>query len=224
MAKFNDAIRKLVASGKAPKTLAATVAAIGVGAVTPNEIYKASTSISPVLSQRDNYTMPHRTCNSTSNAMFLNYFRRLMGKDLVADDIYLGSVLRRGDTIYHEVQTATLQAYGLDSYWSTSANFEQLAKSLENGYPVSVNILHRGSLTGVLRGGHIIVLRAIDLKRGVIKVSDPYGNLKTDYKGGSMEYEISVGEFNRRWQGGARYLTNVQARKFGLTDYPMRAE
>lgn len=226
MAKFNDLIRKLAANGKLNKTLAATVAAVGVGAVTPAQLYSASTSISPVLSQRDNYTMPNRTCNSTSNAMFLNYFRKLMGKEIVSDDVYLGSVLRRGDTIYHEVQTSTLLAYGLDTYWGNDANFARVRASLEAGYPVAVNILHRGSISqGTLRGGHVIVLRAIDTKRGVIKVTDPYGLLESNYQDYSkFEYEIRISNFEARWQGGYRMLTNTQARKFGLTDYPVRPE
>jgi hypothetical protein len=225
MAKINDAVRQLAANKQLTKTVAGLVAAIGIGTVTPAQIYQVSTSISPVLSQRDNYTMPHRTCNSTANAMVLNYYRKLMGKDVVADDVYLESVLRRGDTIYHEVQTEALKAYGLDTYWSTSSDWDRVQLALDAGYPVAVNILHRGNLNGVLRGGHIITLRAIDLARGKIKVTDPYGLLASNYQDYSrFEYELSINEFKQRWQGGARFLTNVQARKFKLADYPVRGE
>jgi Peptidase_C39 like family len=225
VARYNDLIRKLAANSNLNKTLIASVTAAGVGAVTPVQLYQASTNLSPVLSQRDNYTMPNRTCNSTANTMFLNYFRKSIGRQIVADDVYLASVLRRGDTIYHEVQTETLKAYGLDTYWGDDANWDRVRASLEAGYPVAVNILHRGDLNGVLRGGHIITLRGVDLEKGTIKVTDPYGLLKSNYRDySSFEYDLRISEFITRWQGGYRMLTNTQARKLELADYPMRPE
>lgn len=225
MAKFNELIRNLAKNSQLSRAAAATVAAIGVGAATPLQVANVSRSVSPSLSQRDNYTMPHRTCNSTSNAMFLNYFRVTLNRNLVADDVYLGSVLKRGDTIYHEIQTAALLAYGLDTYWDDNANMGRLTASLEAGYPVVVNILHRGIIGRSLRGGHIILLRSIDTEKGTIQVSDPYGLLESDYKDYSkFDYTLRISDFEQRWQGGARYLTNTQARKLQLSDYSFRPE
>jgi uncharacterized protein YvpB len=177
-----------------------------------------SSRISPTLSQRDNFTMPHRTCNSTSNAMMLNFYRMFIGKPQVEDDIYLASVLKRGDTIYHEIQTQALKAYGLDSVWNTDRNLSRVKAILKNGYPVVVNILHRGSITkGTLRGGHIIVLRSYDEKTKQFAVSDPYGLLESDYKDFSkFTYFMNENIFNSRWQGGYRTISNSQADIFKI--------
>jgi uncharacterized protein YvpB len=177
-----------------------------------------SSKISPTLSQRDNFTMPHRTCNSTSNAMLLNFYRSFIGKPQVEDDVYLASVLKRGDTIYHEVQTASLDAYGLNTVWNIDKNLSRIKAILKNGYPVVVNILHRGSVTqGTLRGGHIIVLRSYDEKTKQFAVSDPYGLLESDYKDFSkFTYSMSENIFSKRWQSGYRTISNAQADKFGI--------
>lgn len=175
-----------------------------------------SSAISPTLNQRDNYTMPHRTCNSSSNAMYLNFYRSFIGKPQVTDDVYLFSVLKRGDTIYHEVQTRTLIAYGLDTVWNDDENLDRVKSILRKGYPVVVNILHRGSVNqGTLRGGHIIVLRSYDGDK--FAVSDPYGILESNYNDYSkFTYYMSEAIFKARWQGGYRTISNKQAELFEI--------
>jgi uncharacterized protein YvpB len=186
--------------------------------LTPKQEEIIHSAISPALSQRDNYTMPFRTCNSSSNAMFLNFYRPLLQKPKVTDDEYLASVLKRGDTIYHEVQTTTLKVYGLDTVWDDSGNEERLKKITSQGLPVVINILHRGSvLKGTLYGGHIIVVTNYDPIKKSFTVHDPYGLLESDYKDYSkLVYQEPENLLMARWQGGARYLSKTQTQKFNL--------
>lgn len=154
------------------------------------------------FSQRDNYAQPHRTCNSSSNAMFLvSFMPWLLYK---GDNEYLQKVLRIGDTTSHAVQTRVLESYGLKTQWDTSGNFTKLVKTLMVKTPVAVNILHRG-VKGNYRGGHIVLLYATDGSN--FTYHDPYGKLSSDYKNfDGKSNKITHVEFNARWQSGARYL------------------
>lgn len=164
-------------------------------------------------SQRDNYTMPHRTCNSSANAMYLDWLRRCTGRDpLGGDNSYLAKVLSYGDTIYHENQTSALKDYGFSTKWAWGSNGNNQANRniigdlITNGIPVVVNILHRGKMEAP-RGGHIILLCGwlSDSKEWLCQ--DPYGTLRSDYQdfNGRLS-RISQRQFNARWQGGYRLL------------------
>lgn len=155
--------------------------------------------------QRDNYTMPHRTCNSSSNAMYLDWLLRVIGRSgLENDDGYLKKVLANGDTIYHEVQTETIAEYGFSTKWMTDADLDFVEDLVSAGFPVVVNILHRGS-TVAPRGGHIIML--IGRAKGSWIAHDPYGTLESNYSQTNGAFSrIKEREFQVRWQGGYRIL------------------
>jgi hypothetical protein len=162
-------------------------------------------------SQRDNYTMPNRTCNSSANAMLLNWYRLATGrKALGGDDEYLRVVLQYGDTIYHENQTSALKEFGFGTKWIES-NSEQkdidiIRELIATGIPTTVNILHRGK-SEAPRGGHIILLcgQLNDSREWLCQ--DPYGTLRSDYQDHNGRLScISSREFSRRWQGGYRIL------------------
>lgn len=162
-------------------------------------------------SQRDNYTMPNRTCNSSSNAMYLDWILRATGrKPLGGDDGYLKKVLSLGDTIYHENQTAAIKSYGFSSKWIESKaelkDRDILRALICSGIPVVVNILHRGA-SEAPRGGHIILLCGwlSDTKEWLCQ--DPYGTLRSDYQDANGRLSrIAGNQFNARWQGGYRVL------------------
>lgn len=158
-------------------------------------------------SQRDNYTMSHRTCNSSSNAMYLDWLLRVTGvnpKGLGGDDGYLKKVLDIGDTIYHHVQTQAIQQYGFSTKWMTDGDYSFVEDLICEGFPVVANILHRGS-TCAPRGGHIILL--IGQKSGNFIAHDPYGTLSSNYgKHDGRFSKINEEEFKIRWQGGYRIL------------------
>lgn len=157
------------------------------------------------FSQRDNYTMPHRTCNSSANAMYLDWLMRITNKgELKGDDRYLKKVLSYGDTIYHSVQTKAIKAFGFDTKWMTDMDYPFIEQLLDSGFPVVCNILHRGP-THAPTGGHIIMLTGN--KNDHFLVNDPYGTLSSDYNNvNGKDSVITKKEFKERWQGGYRIL------------------
>jgi hypothetical protein len=165
-------------------------------------------------SQRDNYTMPSRTCNSSSNAMYLDWLRRATGgSPLGGDDGYLAKVLSIGDTIYHENQTEAIKSYGFSTKWNESQGKQQsldrgtIGSLVLAGIPVPVNILHRGSVSAP-RGGHIIMLCGWLPDSDEWLAQDPYGTLRSDYQDSNGRLSrISKREFATRWQGGWRTLS-----------------
>jgi hypothetical protein len=159
------------------------------------------------FSQRDNYTMPHRTCNSSSNAMYLDWLRRAVGNPgLDRDDDYLRILLSFGDTIYHENQTSALEKYGFKTKWCTDSDNAKVDALLDAGFPVVVNISHRGTIDSP-RGGHVIMLCGRRKSEGTYISQDPYGTLGSGYTDTNGKFApISKRSFDARWQGGYRIL------------------
>lgn len=158
------------------------------------------------FSQRDNIAMPHRTCNSSSNAMYCDWLLRVIGKSgLGTDDGYLRKILRNGiDTTVHEAHTVALKEYGFSTKWMTDGDEAFIKALLDTGFPVVCNILHRGSRSAP-RGGHIIML--IGRENGILLAHDPYGTLASNYSEANGKHsQISESEFSDRWQGGYRIL------------------
>ena len=159
-------------------------------------------------SQRDNYTMPHRTCNRSSNYMYLAWLRAVTGKPaLSGDDEYLKQVLKYGDTIFHYCQTEAIADFGFRTKWMTDADLPFIKNLVTAGFPVVCNILHRGPIVAP-RGGHIIML--IGRKAGQWITHDPYGTLASDYRTTNGAYsKIRDDIFRVRWQGGYRSLKYI---------------
>ena len=156
-------------------------------------------------SQRDNRIQPHRTCNTTSNCIYLNWLFAVTGKNRsIKDDQYFQQVQKFGDTIYHGVQTSAIKQYGFSTKWMTDRDLPFVIALLKKGFPVPVNILHRGSVNAP-RGGHIICL--IAYQNNTFTAHDPYGTLESNYTNPNGAYsKISLSEFKKRWQGGYRIL------------------
>ncbi|EAZ88989.1 C39 family peptidase [Crocosphaera chwakensis] len=157
------------------------------------------------FSQRDNYTQPHRTCNSSSNAMYLDWLLRVTGKPgLGGDNNYLQKVLAKGDTIYHGIHTQIIKQYGFNTKWNTDRDLPFIHDLIKAGFPVPVNLLHRGTISAPT-GGHVIML--IGYKNDSWIAHDPYGTLESNYTVHNGAYSrISEREFKARWQGGYRML------------------
>lgn len=157
------------------------------------------------FSQLDNFTQPNRTCSSSSNAMYLNWLQRAAGSvGIASDDEYLEQVLRIGDTTEHWVHTNLIKKYGYSTQWNTDGNLGYVNDLITNGFPVVVNILHRGSLTAP-RGGHIILLCSYN--EGFYTCQDPYGTLVSDYQDTNGRLStFGDKSFKKRWQGGYRTL------------------
>jgi len=132
----------------------------------------------PYYPQTDNYTNAERTCNSSSCAMCLEYFKPGTLQGTKGDDAYVKRVFEIGDTTDHTVQTRVLESYGIKSHFSQSLTFADLDRELAAGRPVVIGILHRGPLSAP-RGGHMCVV--IGKKGDDYIVNDPYGDLNDGY-------------------------------------------
>jgi hypothetical protein len=134
----------------------------------------------PFYPQTDNYRDANRTCNSSSCAMVLEYFKPGTLSGPKGDDAYIRKVFAIGDTTDHTVQTKVLASYGIKSQFRYNLSFADLDRELAAGRPVCIGILHRGSLSAPT-GGHICVVIG---KRGEdYVINDPYGSLNDGYTG-----------------------------------------
>ena len=134
----------------------------------------------PYFNQVDNYRDAHRTCNSSSCAMCLEFLKPGSLKGAKGDDAYVQKVFAIGDSTDHTVQTRVLESYGVKSHFSYNLSFSDVDKSLSAGKPVVIGILHRGSLSAPT-GGHMVVV--IGKKGQDYVVNDPYGSLNDGYTG-----------------------------------------
>lgn len=162
---------------------------------------KEPVNIPPFYPQTDNYTQANRTCNSSSCAMALEFYKPgSLPAGPTGDNEYLKKVLALGDSTDHAVQTKVLESYGLKSRFLYNMSFEDLDKELSQNKPVVIAILHRGPANNPF-GGHVIVVYQ-KLSNGNYRCHDPYGDLydgytSSVYNGKSVIYEASV--LKRRW-------------------------
>lgn len=134
----------------------------------------------PYYPQTDNYRDPNRTCNSSSCAMCLEYFKPGTLQGAKGDDAYIQKVFTVGDTTDHGAQTKVLDSYGVKSHFSTNLGFSDLDRELVAGRPVVIGIYHRGTLSNP-SGGHMVVV--VGKKGEDYVVNDPYGSLNDGYTG-----------------------------------------
>jgi len=158
----------------------------------------------PFYPNTDNYRDANRTCNSSSCAMCLEYFKpgTLVGPK--GDDAYVRKVFSVGDTTDHSVQTKVLDSYGIKSHFSYNLSFADLDRELAAGRPVVIGILHRGTLSSPT-GGHMVVV--IGKKGEDYVVNDPYGSLNDGYTGSVKNGKGAVykkSDLSRRWCPGGK--------------------
>lgn len=155
----------------------------------------------PFYPQTDNYRDSDRTCNSSSCAMCLEYFKPGTLQGPKGDDSYIEKVFRLGDTTDHLIQTRVLSSYGIESTFKYNLSFADLDKELLSGRPVVIGILHRGTLSNPT-GGHMCVVigKSEDGKHYIC--NDPYGSLNDGYtssvyNGKRVKYSVEV--LKKRW-------------------------
>jgi hypothetical protein len=148
---------------------------------TPASKYSGNNNVLqvPYYPQTDNYRDSDRTCNSSSCAMCLEYFKPgTLPPGPKGDDAYVNEVFKIGDTTDHIVQTKVLQKFGIKSHFNYNLTFADIDREIAAGRPVVIGILHRGPITSP-RGGHMCVV--IGKKGDDYIVNDPYGNLNDGY-------------------------------------------
>jgi hypothetical protein len=172
---------------------------------TKEEKPKSSILNVPYFPQTDNYRDANRTCNSSSCAMCLEYFKPGTLKGAKGDDAYVQKVFAIGDTTDHVVQTRVLANYGIKSHFSYNLTFADLDRELAAQRPVVIGILHRGPLSAPT-GGHMVVVIG-KTPSGDYVVNDPYGSLNDGYTGAVTNGKGAVykkSELARRWCPGGK--------------------
>jgi hypothetical protein len=92
-----------------------------------------------------------------------------------ADDDYLRTVLKYGDTTSSTSQVKACQQYGVLATFYTKGTKQNLLNELKAGYPVATGILHKGHVSNPVGGGHWMLLIGDDGEHGIFH--DPYGEM-----------------------------------------------
>ena len=116
-----------------------------------------------------------RMCFSSTCAMAIKYLRPDALKGSNADDDYLRTVLKYGDTTSSTSQVKACQQYGVFATFYTKGTRQTLLNELKAGYPVATGILHKGHVSKPVGGGHWMLLIGDDGERGIFH--DPYGEM-----------------------------------------------
>lgn len=145
------------------------------------------------FSQRDSATEHAlRMCFSSSCAMLLEALKPGTLTGANGDDIYLGRVLRYGDTTDAMSQIKALQSFGVQASFVRSASWGTIKAQVDKGIPVPMGILHRGPVSAPTGGGHWIC--AIGYSDDAVVVHDPFGDL-----------DLVSGTYVNNWGARLRY-------------------
>lgn len=127
----------------------------------------------PYFYQRDSKTgHGERSCQASALAMVIKYINPSLISD---DDEYLNLVFRYGDTISQIAHGKALDYLGLKHKFSMVGTEKALIEILDQGCPVPIGILHKGSISNPSGGGHYIDLLGYDNE--YFYVHDPFGEL-----------------------------------------------
>ena len=150
----------------------------------------------PYYSQRDNKSEPHRTCNTSSNAMAAKY----LGAKISGDDEYSAIRARYGDSTDWGAQSAALDSLGIKSS-VVNCGYKELDASLARKKPIVIGILHRGPLSSPDPSkGHVLIIIGKAKDGSGYIVHDPYGSVLDGYattSGSGLVYPKNV--LDRRW-------------------------
>lgn len=142
---------------------------------------------------------PDNTCNSSSCAMYLEYFLPAA----IADDMEYVRAMYNAyfQSINHDHQTLMLERFGVKSTYRYNASWNDLIAETNRGYPSTVGFYHRGP-DWAPRGGHVGLL--IDADKWDVEMLDPYGNMLDGYttsvqNGYRVVYPRNI--FEPRWVG-----------------------
>ncbi len=116
-----------------------------------------------------------RMCWSSTCAMAIKYLRPDALKGSNADDDYLRTVLKYGDTTVSTSQVKACQQYGVFATFYQKGTKQALINELKAGYPVATGILHKGHASNPVGGGHWMLLIGDDGEHGIFH--DPYGEM-----------------------------------------------
>jgi len=155
--------------------------------------------------QRDSATSHgDRMCFSSTCAMAVKYLRPDALKGSNADDDYLRTVLKYGDTTLSTSQIKACQQYGVFATFYQKGTRQDLLNELKAGYPVATGILHKGHASNPVGGGHWMLLIGDDGEHGVFH--DPYGEMDNVNGGyvkvgsGGKDVKYTWHNWLKRWE------------------------
>lgn len=156
-----------------------------------------------------------RMCFSSTCAMAIKYIMPDALKGSNADDDYLRTVLKYGDTTSYTAHIKACADYGVKAGFSMKGTKHKLLAELGAGYPVATGILHKGPVDAPRGGGHWMLLVGADAEYGIFH--DPYGEMDNINGGyvtigkGGQAVKYSWRNWLRRWEveapGHGWYMT-----------------
>ncbi len=157
----------------------------------------------PYYSQRDSTVsgQANRMCFSSSCAMLVAYLKPGAISGPAADDQYLQTVLRFGDTTDVNAQLKALAHYGIKARFKKDAGWDDLQQQINRMIPVPCGFLHHGTSTKPSGSGHWLTV--IGITAGHVIVNDPFGELDVvrgtylNSKGSGLAY--SRANWGPRW-------------------------
>jgi hypothetical protein len=162
-----------------------------------------------------------RMCFSSTVAMAVKFLKpqALLGSN--ADDDYLRTVLKYGDTTSWLVQRQAVRQYELGARFSQKSSLQELRRILSEGRPVPVGFLHHGPSSSPRGGGHWALLTGISGTH--VTLHDPYGRMDEVRGGypqpgvGGRNVQYSLEHWLPRWTaGGEAWILDV----FDLQERP----
>lgn len=142
-------------------------------------------------------------CFSSTCAMAIKYLQPDALKGSNADDDYLQTVLKYGDTTQYTSHLRACADYGVLATFYQNGTRSLLLSELKKGFPVATGVLHKGPVSKPQGGGHWMLLIGDDGAHGVFH--DPYGEMNNVAGGyvtrGSGGYQVMYTWTNwmRRW-------------------------
>jgi len=121
-----------------------------------------------------------------------------------ADDDYLRTVLKYGDTTQSTSQIKACQQYGVLASFYQKGTKQSLLNELKAGYPVATGILHKGHVSRPTGGGHWMLLIGDEGENGIFH--DPYGEMDNVNGGyvtigrGGKDVKYSWHNWLKRWE------------------------
>ena len=116
-----------------------------------------------------------RMCFSSTCAMAIKYLKPDALRGSNADDDYLRTVLKYGDTTEYTAHIKACKDYGVTATFYKNGTKQGLINELKNGYPTATGILHRGHASHPTGGGHWMLLIGDEGGKGIFH--DPYGEM-----------------------------------------------
>ena len=142
-----------------------------------------------------------RMCFSSTMAMGIKYLRpsSLLGSN--ADDTYLRTVLRFGDTTNPQAQIKAAETYKVKATFHKTGSLKSLFDRLAAGLPVPVGFLHHGPAFFPRGGGHWALLIGATDTHGIFH--DPYGEMD-NVNGGYPRRGVGGKSVNYSWRNWAK--------------------